>query len=975
MKINFLYLLLLISLFACQKKSSVDVQSEIELTCDFELLTKDQSKIKTTTKSVFMEELALRSDSISHSGAYSIRSSKDHAFVSKVELSDVQLDQHFYVSIWRYGGDEKGMLVVQGDKFWISEKKPVQIDDNGWQLLELDFYIPPNSQSDRLKIYFWNSGAKPVYVDDLKVTTISNKKPIYEQRALRLFVQEKELNKLNDKRKAAFANKMLIADDDSYVKSILFFGDEEMKAKIRLKGDWLDHISGVKWSFRVKLKKQKAWKGMRTFNIQTPEARSFLKEWLAHKMAEKLDILTTRYEFVPVYLNNKSLGLYVYEEHFEKQLIEKKNRREGPLLKLSENQLWSSRKFEVSSKYPTYEAAQIIPFKRSKTIKSEKLFSQFNVAKDKLNAFKNAQGAVDDIFDVDKTAKFLAFVDFLGAYHGVIWHNLRFYYNPVLSKLEPVAYDLYADHEIEPTLDKRILGNFNENNIHATLNGDYSFSRLFSDSVFTTKYIEYLTLFADSSFLDEVMDENKQELETLESMIKREFSDYSYDVEYLPRMQERIRHQLSSMVEKSNRNYASVLKNKKPIRHRYETTEPIPDLMPLFLQVYKDNDSLVIVNYNPHPVYISGYGIKKEEPTMLDRLLVIERYTDRPTSVILPVGSNKINRVFVKPTIDGKSQEINVIPWESPTKSSPSFEKNIRPSWVVGRGKELFVPKGHYVMKNDLFVPKGYVLSLEAGVEIDLINGACIWSYGKINFMGEEASPVVIKSSDQSANGINIIQAQGRSEIKYTVFENINTFNRQSWTLTGAVNFYESDVDVVSCTFRNNHCEDALNIVRSDFLVDHCDFNEIFSDAFDSDFCVGILSNTIFDHIGNDAIDFSGSEVQINSITVLSANDKGVSGGEDSKLSLSNSTISNCKIGIASKDDSEVELTKITIDHCKYGLVLYQKKPEYGPGTIRGKTVKFISVSEEYLIEKMSKLYMDGRLIIAKEKKLAKRFY
>jgi len=83
------------------------------------------------------------------------------------------------------------------------------------------------------------------------------------------------------------------------------------------------------------------------------------------------------------------------------------------------------------------------------------------------------------------------------------------------------------------------------------------------------------------------------------------------------------------------------------------------------------------------------------------------------------------------------------------------------------------------------------------------------------------------------------------------------------WTLTGAVNFYESDVEITNTTFYRNQCEDALNIIRSDFILKNSIFDYIYSDAFDSDFSTGKVIDTKFTNTGNDAIDFSGSQILI----------------------------------------------------------------------------------------------------------------
>ena len=76
------------------------------------------------------------------------------------------------------------------------------------------------------------------------------------------------------------------------------------------------------------------------FSIHRASTRNYIDEWIAHKIAEQEDVLTTTYDFTNVHVNGINYGLYAVEEHFEKQLLESRNRREGPILKFDETGMW-----------------------------------------------------------------------------------------------------------------------------------------------------------------------------------------------------------------------------------------------------------------------------------------------------------------------------------------------------------------------------------------------------------------------------------------------------------------------------------------------------------------------------------------------------------------------------------------------------------------------------------------------------------
>src|SRR5690606_14254079 len=131
-------------------------------------------------------------------------------------------------------------------------------------------------------------------------------------------------------------------------------------------------------------------------------------------------------------------------------------------------------------------------------------------------------------------------------------------------------------------------------------------------------------------------------------------------------------------------------------------------------------------------------------------------------------------------------------------------------------------------------------------------------------------------------------QAKEKSILRYAIFDGLNTLNYKGRHLTGAINFYESDAGYEYCVFKNNHCEDALNLIRSEVSLDNSALSNTFSDAFDADFCKGSVTKTRFVNLTNDAMDFSGSNILIQDCFVDNAGDKGVSVGEDSDVSILN---------------------------------------------------------------------------------------
>ena len=183
---------------------------------------------------------------------------------------------------------------------------------------------------------------------------------------------------------------------------------------------------------------------MKSFSLQHPKTRRFVYEWVFHQALTREDIVALRYEFVELTVNGKDLGVYALEEHFDKRLVEYRRRREGPILKFDESLHWSdiAATGEVGDLSPTglrgFRAAAVDTF-GAVPPKDDPQYPVVLTATSLLEAFRAGELPVAQAFDSKKLATYFALLDLLGAEHGGVWHNIRFYYDPIASRLEPVG--------------------------------------------------------------------------------------------------------------------------------------------------------------------------------------------------------------------------------------------------------------------------------------------------------------------------------------------------------------------------------------------------------------------------------------------------------------------------------------------------------------------------------------------------------
>jgi hypothetical protein len=962
-------------------------KDQVLIYCDFEEYTADGNNLAYSTNSIFHKIVtaAKNSTEYAHSGNNSIKIEQSE-FANLIRIKNVGPDEVYRVTIYRKSGSAG--IVIQEDigeqtKIYKFQKFAIDTSENGWEKLEVQLRTPPNYSENDLLVYIWNPKKTISYFDDLKVeqTEFMVYPEFEDQVSLNIFIEDNEFEKLKKIRKEAFLKGVLITSDDSYINAIIAQDGKMIQAEIRFKGDWLDHLEGDKWSFRIKLKDD-SWNGMCTFSIHTPFSRSFLNEWFIHKILLDNDVLATKYGFIPVKINNRSMGIYAYEEHFEKQILESNMRREGPILVLSEDDLWNRRTIALhNNDLFSYSAAQIQAFGQNRILKDPILLAKFTIAQDLLQSYRDGHLAASEVFDLKKFADYFAILTNFGGYHGMIWHNIRFYYNPVTCKIEPIGYDCYATYGINTWGLPDIACNFTPN-FDATLPMVSCFYLDFiTDTSFINLYIKSLKNFTSTNTVDAYLQKYQVEAKKYEMQIKHEFLNYKFETSQFYTQTNKIEKQLNTFINNVSRaSYQDSIMKRSRITKESKNTDDTKTFANDYVKYYKNSATRVkIMVFHSYNLKIIGFG-NKEKITQ-NSSYNIQNINDSNTySTEININSKEAEckYVYYKIAIFDTIYKQKIAPWSAPKNYNPRTDM-AENSTDISQYTNLNTREIHFTgdisFPNHVYTPTGYKVVFEAGTNIDITNNAAFIINSSVQMMGTKENPINIFSSDKSANGFTVLQADEKSFVNYTNFDNLNTLDYNNWTLTGAVNFYESDVAFNNCNFTNNHCEDMLNTIRCDFLVNNCLIENTFGDSHDSDFCTGTLEDCIFKNNGNDAIDFSTSEVTIKNCTIDGAEDKGISVGENTQVKIFNVTISNVNIGVASKDLSHAEINGCKINKATYGFVILQKKPEYGPASITAKNCELNEIWTESLIERHSTLILNGKTYNGEKQKLKALFY
>ena len=776
-------------------------------------------------------------------------------------------------------------------------------------------------------------------------------------------IKFKHFRKLQEKRKESLQRGVLITTEGDYVPAKIRHEGRTIKVKLRLKGDWArDHLSDKKMSFRVHVKDNNHLLGMRRFSLQNPKARIYDGEVLFFEAVKREGVLAPRHSFVDLTVNGTKMGIMALEEHFSKELLESQGRRDGVILKFDESIVWlaeseASKGRGFEGVYDNYKNATIKPFRLNRIKSSKKLTAELESATRLLRAFVDGTLEPSQVFDPILMGRFIAVGDFWGAWHGLRWTNLRFYYNAVTGYLEPIGFDAGIAYNQKPAHDPT-----SEPIVAKIL--DDSVRKIYMETL--ERLIEEAKDGTTANWMEELTNNN------LRALHKEYFWLEGVDLSLLTQWAEQ---KLNSIKRKDL-------------------------LYPKILQVYLvKNESdyyLELQNPLPYDVIVSDIqlsnaskkkpiNLKFKEGLLFPFPLASSEKGGLPTGKKIRFKSKDIeagSQFMVTANIKGdrESHTIKSIFYFSnatkPIALQSTLAKTLSQHTYLEldrKRKILRVKSGEWQVNSWLVVPEDFELILPEGTTLYFKSSAGLLARGPVTIKGTKDRPVVLQGIRNSTKanywqGIVVINSKSPSHWSHVQIKNTKGINNNDWVVTAGVTFYESDVYLKNVTFSENRCEDALNIIRSTFDLMEVDIKNAISDGLDADFSNGAVTGGIFKNLGyaggGDGIDLSGARVTITGTQFLNIADKAISVGEESYLTSDKLSIQKVGVGIVSKDGSRATIQSSKIMKTKLaGLMVYTKKPVYPAATLHAKDIIFKQSTPNALVQNGNELMLSGELI------------
>lgn len=360
------------------------------------------------------------------------------------------------------------------------------------------------------------------------------RKPNFQLDKLYVSISQSDFEKLNQLRLHALDEGVLKRSKDDYVQCGVKFNSDSVAGKIRLKGDWVDHLNDEKWSFRVKLN-EGIIDGMETFSLQSPKSRDFLNGYVFHRLLQHHHILSPKMTFVELMVNGESWGIYNFEEHLSSHLTSSQGRGDGIILYYEDELFFDA--VQNNREIIGLIAKAKIKVKADKNIADDRVLMA-----NAINILKNYQQQADSLyydFHVEKMATYYAICDLARAYHAMGWINIRFFFDAKTQLVEPIGYDGYPimDWGLPYLGHQAIKAKTTKHKLDQV---KVVYSALYRPEI-KEAYERILIDIVDETSIEAFKEGILPQINFFEAEIQKEFRRYSYDRTFINKNAEAIR--------------------------------------------------------------------------------------------------------------------------------------------------------------------------------------------------------------------------------------------------------------------------------------------------------------------------------------------------------------------------------------------------------------------------------------------------
>ncbi|MBP7513765.1 MAG: CotH kinase family protein [Flavobacteriales bacterium] len=722
-------------------------------------------------------------------------------------------------------------------------------------------------------------------------------------------------------------------------------GTGDFKGKLRIKGKMTDHVEGDKWSFRVVAKKSGGFLGMKRFSLQHPGTRNYLCDWFFHQLMKGEGIIALRYGFCKVKLNDEDLGVYAYEEHFGPELLENNGRLPGPIVRFDPGLFWLHRTqgldggAKVDDAYGAYQAASLDAFGTDDIAQDAQQKRYFEQAIALMDGFRRGRLKASEVFDVERTGKRLAMLDLVGGHHSMDWSDVKFYFDPVAQRLEPISYESFsANPTVELAGAYQATGAFNES--------DDLHTAFFKDPEIFAAYVRDLERYSRQEWLDSAFAALKGAIDTASATLYGEFPYKELDRSVYYANQRSIRALLDT--PKGFHAYDNGLKGDT-------LTLALVPIESLPMQV----DSLVLRD---------GQCIAPLTPTVLPCRRIGS--VGEPMEVAFPAKDDSAAKVIYHVLGASERKELEVFPFKLSISGAQdellASRKPNAPEFgflaVDDVARTITIKPGAWKVDRTMVLPAGYRCVASAPLELDIVNGAEIISYAMLDWKGQGDEYVEVFSTDSSSHGVHVIDAVGTSTLDHVSFRSLTRY-KYDQERSGDVSFHKSDVTFKDVFFRGTGAT-LFDASSCTVTMEKCWF-EGGSDQAEFHFADVSMREMIFQYPGDDAVSIEGGQVNAKKIAVAGKPGPGIGikGTRGARLIAEGLTIERMGQAFEGREGSKLFVTDAEVKDVDLVAEAKKKEMRYGPVVIELNKVTITNAKQDFKKGEESIINVDGKKV------------
>lgn len=147
--------------------------------------------------------------------------------------------------------------------------------------------------------------------------------------------------------------------------------------------------------------------------------------------------------------------------------------------------------------------------------------------------------------------------------------------------------------------------------------------------------------------------------------------------------------------------------------------------------------------------------------------------------------------------------------------------------------------------------------------------------------------------------------------------------------LTSCLTLVDATLSGVVITSANAACEDGVNFLRANGDVAKLEVTGSAADAIDADFSALDFQSIEVNGAGNDCIDLSMGNYDVVRFSASNCGDKGVSVGEQARVTIKQISVESAVSGIAAKDSAILQIEEARVENVDYCMQAYRKKQEF----------------------------------------------